>query len=326
MKKRALITGVTGQDGAYLSKFLLDKGYDVYGFVGRRVNQSFYNLNYLGTKDKIIFSHGDLTDSQSIINVIKDVRPNEIYNLAAMSFVGFSWNEPIYTQNVNGMGPLYILEAIKNFSPNTKLYQASTSEMYGNSFEKDFTQNENTRFKPRSPYAVSKLFAHELVNNYRESYDLFACCGILFNHESPIRGEEFVTRKITKSVARIKLGLQKTIELGNLKSSRDWGFAGDYIEAMWLMLQNKQPRDYVIATGKTNTIEDLLKISFEIIGINNWEDYVIQNPKYLRPAEVDYLKGDASKAKRELNWKPKLNFADLINLMVEEDLKRETKN
>lgn len=325
MKKRALITGITGQDGAYLANFLLQKGYEVYGFSSRRVNQEFKNLDFFNITNQVNIIFGDITDQSSINHAVKTSRPHEVYNLAAMSFVGLSWQEPIHTAHVDAMGPLYLLESIRNFSPNAKMYQASTSEMYGNNWEKDFTQNETTAFRPRSPYGSAKVFAHHSVVNYRESYDLFACCGILFNHESPIRGLEFVTRKITDGVAKIKLGLADKIELGNLDARRDWGFAGDYIEAMWMMLQQETADDYVIATGETWSIEDFLDRSFGYVGINDWKKYVIQNPKFMRPAEVPHLKGNPSKAKTKLGWKPTTSFDDLVSIMVEEDVKRYSK-
>jgi len=322
MKKRALITGITGQDGAYLAKFLLDKDYEVYGFASRRVNQSYSNLDYFGITNDINIVFGDITDQSSINHAVKTSRPHEVYNLAAMSFVGLSWQEPIHTAQVDGMGPLYLLESIRNFAPNAKMYQASTSEMYGNNWEADFTQNENTTFRPRSPYGSAKVFAHHSTVNYRESYDLFACCGILFNHESPIRGLEFVTRKITDGVARIKHGLSDRIELGNLDARRDWGFAGDYVEAMWMMLQQETPDDYVIATGNTWSIRDLLTLAFEYADIKDWDRYIVQNPKFMRPAEVPHLKGDPSKAKNDLGWEPKTSFQDLVSMMVKEDISR----
>ena len=321
-KKRALITGITGQDGAYLAAFLLSKEYEVFGLVSRRVNQSFSNLEYLGISDRVNFIFGDLLDQSSLGHALKTTMPHEIYNLAAMSFVGLSWQEPILTTQTNALGPLYLLEAIKLHCPNSRVYQASTSEMFGNSMEVDQTQNENTPMKPRSPYGFAKLFAHNAIVNYRESFSIFCCSGILFNHESPIRGEEFVTRKITKTVAKISQRKADFVELGNLDSRRDWGFAGDYVEAMWLMLQNDKPTDYVVATGKTWSIADLLSIAFLEIGIKDWGPYVKQNPSFLRPAELFYLKGDCSKARRELNWQPRITFQEMIKNMVQEDLKR----
>lgn len=324
MKKRALVTGITGQDGAYLSKLLLEKGYEVYGFASRRVNQSYSNLDYLNITNKINFVHGDITDISSINHAIKVSRPHEVYNLAAMSFVGLSWQEPIHTANVDAMGPLYLLEAIRLHSPDTKLYQASTSEMFGNSMEKNYTQNEYTAFRPRSPYGFAKVFAHNAVVNYRESYSIFSCSGILFNHESPIRGKEFVTRKITDGVARIKAGLQDHIELGNLDARRDWGFAGDYVEAMWMMMQQDEPEDYVISTGKTWSIEELCSTAFSAAGINDWKSHIVQNPAFMRPAELYHLKGDSNKAKEKLGWQPNVSFENLIGMMVEADIERYT--
>jgi GDPmannose 4,6-dehydratase len=322
MKKRALITGITGQDGAYLSKLLLDKDYEVFGFVSRRVNQNYDNLDYLGITSQIKIVFGDITDISSINHALHLARPNEVYNFAAMSFVGLSWQEPIHTAHVDALGPLHLLEAVKNICPDAKVYQASTSEMFGNNMEDNFTQNELTAFRPRSPYGFSKVFAHNATVNYRESYSMFACSGILFNHESPIRGKEFVTRKITDGIAQIKAGLIDQIELGNLDARRDWGFAGDYVEAMWMMMQEEEPEDYVISTGKTRSIEELLELAFNAAGINDWRPYVKQNPAYMRPAELHYLKGDPSKATEKLGWKPKTTFDQLIKLMVEADIER----
>lgn len=325
MKKRALITGITGQDGAYLAKLLLDKNYEVFGFSSRRVNQSYDNLDFFGITDKVKIIFGDITDQTSINHAVKTSRPHEVYNLAAMSFVGLSWQEPIHTANVNAIGPLYVLEAIRNYAPDAKFYQASTSEMYGNNWENDFTQNENTAFRPRSPYGSAKAFAYYTTVNYRESYDLFACSGILFNHESPIRGKEFVTRKITDGVAKIQQGLAQTIELGNLDARRDWGYAGDYVEAMWMMLQQDTPNDFVIATGETWSIKELLDAAFGYIGISNWSNYVVQNPEFMRPAEVPHLKGNPAKANSVLGWKPNTTFTELINMMMEADIERYSK-
>lgn len=325
MKKRALITGITGQDGAYLAKLLLDKNYEVFGFSSRRVNQSYDNLDFFDITDKVQIIFGDITDQTSINHAVKTSRPHEVYNLAAMSFVGLSWQEPIHTANVNAIGPLYVLEAIRNYAPDAKFYQASTSEMYGNNWENDFTQNENTAFRPRSPYGSAKTFAYYTTVNYRESYDLFACSGILFNHESPIRGKEFVTRKITDGVAKIQQGLAQTIELGNLDARRDWGYAGDYVEAMWMMLQQDTPDDFVIATGETWSIKELLDAAFGYIGISNWSNYVVQNPDFMRPAEVPHLKGNPAKANSVLGWKPNTTFTELINMMMEADIERYSK-
>jgi len=322
MKKRALVTGITGQDGAYLAKLLLEKDYEVYGFASRRVNQNYSNTDYLGITGKIKFVHGDVTDISSVNHAIKVSRLHEFYNLVAMCFVGLSWQEPIHTANVDAMGPLYIMESLRQHSPDTKFYQASTSEMYGNSYEENHTQNELTPMRPRSPYGFSKVFAHNAVVNYRDSYSLYATSGILFNHESPIRGKEFVTRKITDGVARIKAGLQDTIELGNLDPRRDWGFAGDYVEAMWMMMQQDTPEDYVISTGKTWSIKELCNAAFSAAGIDNWEDKILTNPAFVRPAELYYLKGDSTKAKEKLGWEPSVSFEELITMMVQADLER----
>jgi GDPmannose 4,6-dehydratase len=322
MKKRALITGITGQDGAYLSKLLLEKNYEVFGFASRRVNQSFENLDYLGISSQVQIIFGDISDVSSINHALHVARPHEVYNLAAMSFVGLSWQEPIHTTQINALGPLYLLEAVKSICPDARVYQASTSEMFGNSNEHDLTQNELTPLRPRSPYGFAKVFAHNAIVNYRESYSMFACSGILFNHESPIRGKEFVTRKITDGVARINSDLQEYIELGNLDSKRDWGFAGDYVDAMWMMLQQGEPDDYVISTGKTWSIEELLSEAFSVIGISDWKPYVKQNPVFMRPAELFYLKGDPSKAKEKLGWEPKTTFKELIKIMVDADMDR----
>jgi len=326
MKKRALITGITGQDGAYLSKLLLEKDYEVYGFVTRRVNQSFENLDYFGISNQVKIVFGDITDVSSINHALLTAQPHEVYNLAAMSFVGLSWQEPIHTAQVNALGPLYLLEAVKHICPDAKVYQASTSEMFGNNMEDNHTQNELTAFRPRSPYGFSKVFAHNAILNYRESYSIFACSGILFNHESPVRGKEFVTRKITDGIARIKSGFQDHIELGNLDSRRDWGFTGDYVEAMWMMMQQDEPDDYVISTGKTWSIEELLEVAFNTVGITDWKPYVKQNPVYMRPAELYHLKGDPTKAKEKLGWESKTTFNELIKLMVEADIKRHINN
>jgi len=318
--KRAMITGIYGQDGAYLAKLLLEKGYEVYGVSSRRVNQSSSNLDWLGVTG-VNFVNADMTDQSSLQNVVKFLRPDEIYNLAAMSFVGSSWETPVYTSNVNAMGVLYILEAVRNFCPHAKIYQASTSEMFGNCGGSD-PKTEETNFVPRSPYGVAKTFAHNMMVNYRESYGMFAANGILFNHESPIRGKEFVTRKITDGVARISLGLQDKISLGNLDSKRDWGFSGDYVEAMWRMLQHDKPDDFVVATGVTYTIKDFLDLAFMEVGIEDWTPYVYQDPAFIRPAELDVLLGDPSKAVKELGWTPKTPIGGLVSMMVEADIER----
>lgn len=320
MSKTALITGITGQDGAYLAKFLLLKGYTVYGMASRRVNQSYINLSRLDIDDKVHIVHGDLIDQSSMQSVLSATKPDEIYNLAAQSFVGLSWQEPVYTAQVNAMGVLYLLEAVRTVCPEAKVYQASTSEMYGNSGGSE-RKNETTPFVPRSPYGVAKCFAHNMAVNYRESYNMFICCGILFNHESPLRGLEFVTRKITHGIAKIKLGLAENIVLGNLDAHRDWGFAGDYVEGMWLMMQQETPDDFVLATGKTKCIGDFLHAAFTAAEISPYAPYVVQDPKFMRPAELDILLGDPSKAKTVLGWEPKVDFHELVRIMVKEDLR-----
>lgn len=318
--KTALVTGITGQDGAYLAQLLLSKGYKVVGMASRRVNQSYINLERLGIGDSVEIVYADLTDQCSINNVINETQPDEVYNLGAMSYVGLSWQKPAYTSLANGMGVLYILEAVKNFCPHAKIYQASTSEMYGNSAGSE-PKNELTPFVPRSPYGCAKAFAHNLAVNYRESYGMFVCCGILFNHESPLRGLEFVTRKITHGIAQIKLGLADEIVLGNLDAKRDWGFAGDYVEGMWLMMQQDEPEDYVLATGQTKSIHDFLHAAFTAADIKPYAPYVVQDPKFMRPAELHVLLGDPTKAKEKLGWEPKVNFNQLVQMMVEEDMK-----
>jgi len=322
--KKALITGITGQDGAYLAKFLLEKGYQVFGLVRRTVNRNFENLEYLGVANEVDCLDGDLTDEASLINAVKRIYPDEIYNLAAQSFVGTSWDQPTVTCEINGMGVLKLLNAIKICCPTAKFYQASTSEMFGN-VNKGGIQDEETPFHPRSPYAISKLFSYWLTVNYRESNNMFCCNGILFNHESPIRGKEFVSRKITDGVARIKLGLAKEIRLGNLDSKRDWGFAGDYVEAMWLMLQQDKADDFIISTGETHSIRDFLDLAFGYIGIKDWQPYVKIDSLYKRPAELFTLQGKNDKAKKVLGWKSKVSFKQLVEMMVEADLKRLSK-
>lgn len=320
MKKTAFITGMTGQDGPYLAKLLIDKGYKVYGLIKRYSNPNLDNMKYLGIDQDVDLLVGDITDENSIANIIRSIKPDEIYNLAAQSFVGASWDLNKVTTEVNSIGPLNILNAIKMHSPTSRFYQASTSEMFGNADTP--IQNENTPFRPRSPYGVAKLYAHWITVNFRESYGLYACSGILFNHESPIRGKEFVTRKITDAIARIKLGLDDSISLGNLDAMRDWGFAGDYVEMMWRMLQQDVPDDYVIATGKTHTIRELLDIGFNHVGIPEWEKFIKTDHRYIRPAELHLLCGDASKAERQLGWKPTTTFKQLIEMMVDADIKR----
>ena len=318
--KTAFITGITGQDGAYLAELLLSKGYKVYGLLARRATATTWRLEYLNILDKVELLEGDLTDVTSLIRIVQEIEPDEIYNLGAQSFVGTSWRQPQLTAQSTGIGALNCLEAIRIVNPKIKFYQASTSEMFGGMPEYPL-QSETTPFHPRSPYGVAKLFAHWSTINYRESYGIFGCCGILFNHESPLRGIEFVTRKVTDAVARIKLGVQEDLHLGNIDAKRDWGFAGDYVEAMWKMLQQDQPDTYVVATGRTTTVRDMCKIAFEHVGLD-YEKYVVIDPKFYRPAEVDLLLGDPSKAENVLGWKAKTSLEELITMMVDADLKR----
>ena len=317
MPKRAIITGITGQDGSYLAELLLAKGYEVTGVVRRASAPNFWRIEHL--LDRITLRPGDLLDQLSLLRIIQDVRPQEFYNLAAMSFVPASWDQPLLTGEFNAQGVTRLLEAVRHVDPSIKLYQASSSEMYGR--VREVPQTELTPFYPRSPYGVSKVFGHYITVNYRESYGMFAVSGILFNHESPRRGLEFVTRKVTDGVARIKLGLADHLALGNLDAMRDWGFAGDYVQAMWMMLQQPQADDYVIATGVSHSVRDLVQVAFGHAGLE-WQKYVRIDPALLRPAEVDHLIGDASKAKRVLNWQPKVTFEGLIQMMVDEDLAR----
>tara|TARA_Y100000310_G_scaffold326521_1_gene391512 strand:- start:1517 stop:2473 length:957 start_codon:yes stop_codon:yes gene_type:complete len=316
--KTALITGITGQDGSYLAEFLLEKGYKVYGLERRNSNRERKNIEHL--LDKIELINGDLLDQSSILSAIKQTNPDEVYNLAAQSFVGSSWGQPEYTGNVTALGALRVLEAIRQVNPKIRFYQASSSEMFGK--VKTMPQDEATPLHPRSPYGVAKCFAHWITQNYRESYDMFCVSGILFNHESPRRGEEFVTRKVTKAVARIKLGKQKELRLGNLDSKRDWGHARDYVEAMWLMMQQDKPNDYVIGTGISNSVRTMVEAAFSHVGLN-YEDYVVVDPEFFRPADVEILLADASKAKEQLNWEPKISFKDLVIEMVDNDLELE---
>lgn len=320
MKKTAFVTGMTGQDGPYLAKFLLEKGYQVYGLVKRYSNPNLDNIKWLGIEHDIELVTGDITDENSMNHLMKSLKPNEVYNLAAQSFVGVSWDLNKLTTEVNSLGPLNMLNAIKTHSPNSKFYQASTSEMFGNATTP--TQNENNPFTPRSPYGVSKLYAHWMTINFRESYSLYACSGVLFNHESPLRGREFVTRKVTDAVARIKLGLQDSITLGNLDARRDWGFAGDFVEAMWLMLQQDEAKDYVIGTGQQHTISDLCRVAFEHVGITDWEPLVKSDPRFKRPAELYSLCADTQKAQDLLGWRPRTTFETMIRDMVDADIKR----
>ena len=317
MAKRALITGITGQDGSYLAELLLEKGYEVIGVTRRTSAPNLWRVQHI--LDRIEIRPGDLLDQLSLIKVLSDVRPSEVYNLAAMSFVPASWDQPMLTGEFNAQGVTRVLEAVRHVDPTIRIYQASSSEMYGR--VREVPQTEMTPFYPRSPYGVSKVFAHYITVNYRESYNLFAVSGILFNHESPRRGLEFVTRKVTDGVARIKAGLSDTLALGNLDARRDWGFAGDYVQAMWLMLQQDDADDYVIATGETHSVGDLVEVAFSHAGLD-WKKHVKLDPAFLRPAEVDLLIGDASKAKARLDWTPKVNFERLIKMMVDADVAR----
>ena len=318
MQKTALITGITGQDGSYLAELLLEKGYRVVGMTRRTSTDVHERIEHIVGDVEIL--SGDLLDQSSITSIVNDVRPDEIYNLAAQSFVPASWRQPVLTGEFTALGVTRVLEAVRQVNPAIRFYQASSSEMFGNAVESP--QNERTAFYPRSPYGVAKVYAHWITVNYRESYDLFACSGICFNHESARRGKEFVTRKISDGVARIKLGLAKELRLGNLDAHRDWGYAGDYVRAMWMMLQQQDADDYVIATGTTHSVRDFLRIAFEVAGLGSFEPYVVVDSRFVRPAEVDRLIGDASKAKRRLGWEPQVSFEQLVAMMVESDLKR----
>jgi GDPmannose 4,6-dehydratase len=320
MAKSALITGITGQDGSYLAELLLSKGYKVYGLVRRLSTPNMENIKHIVHDIELI--SGDLLDQGSLTDAIQDAKADEVYNLAAQSFVKASWDQPVLTGEFTALGVTRILEAIRTVNPKIKFYQASSSEMFGKVTETP--QKEITRFYPRSPYGVAKVYGHYITVNYRESYDMFAVSGILFNHESPRRGIEFVTRKVANAVARIHLGKQKKLELGNIESKRDWGFAGDYVEAIWLMLQQKEPDDYVIATGENHSVREFVELAFSYVGIKDWKKYVEYDvDAYMRPAEVDYLIGDASKAEKILGWKPKTSFKKLAELMVQADIDRE---
>jgi len=319
MTKRAFITGITGQDGAYLAKLLVDKGYEVFGLLARRSTATTWRLSYVGVLDRVTLIDGDLTDLAAIMRAIQIAKPHEVYNLGAQSFVGSSWDQPLLTGNVTGLGVTNVLEAIRLTDPSIRFYQASTSEMFG--LIQETMQSEKTPFYPRSPYGVAKLYGHWMTVNYRESFKLHASSGILFNHESPLRGIEFVTRKVTDGVARIKLGKQKKLALGNIDAKRDWGFAGDYVEAMWLMLQQDQPDDYVVATGVTTTVRDMCRIAFSHVGLN-YEDHVEIDPKFYRPAEVEVLLGNPAKAQAKLGWKATTTLDELITMMVDADIKR----
>lgn len=312
---KALITGITGQDGSYLAEFLLAKGYKVYGMVRRSSTEAFERIDHI--RDRLQLVQADLLDPSSLTQALREVQPNEIYNLAAQSFVPTSWSQPVLTGEFTGLGVVRILEAVRAVCPEARFYQASSSEMFGQ--VREVPQNEQTPFHPRSPYAVAKAYGHYITVNYRESYGLFAVSGILFNHESPRRGREFVTRKISDGVARIKLGLDRELRLGNLDAQRDWGFAGDYVKAMWGMLQQDDAEDYVIATGTTHSVKQFLEIAFSHVNLH-WQDYVVQDPRYMRPAEVDQLVGDASKARDKLDWTPAMSFEDLVREMVDVDV------
>ena len=322
--KKAFITGITGQDGSYLAEFLLDKGYKVYGLTRRTSTQNYERIAHLMHSDNLELVSGDLIDQNSLMYPLQKIQPDEIYNLAAQSFVQTSWEQPVLTGEFTAMGVVRMLEAVRLACPQAKFYQASSSEMFGK--VKSVPQNETTDFYPRSPYGVAKVYGHWITVNYRESYDLFACAGILFNHESPRRGLEFVTRKIANGVARVKLGKQTHVELGNLESKRDWGYAQDYVEAMWLMLQQDVAEDFVIATGETHSVQEFLTIACTEAGLPDWQAIYKHNPVYDRPAEVDLLIGDASKAKQKLGWQPKVHFAELVKIMVQAELTKESES
>ena len=315
--KTALITGITGQDGSYLAELLLKKNYVVYGIVRRSSSSNFERIGHI--QDGITLIQGDLLDQNSLIEAVEESNPDEVYNLGAQSFVPTSWNQPVLTGEFTALGVTRVLEATRLVNKKIRFYQASSSEMFGKVTE--IPQSEKTSFYPRSPYGVAKLYAHWITVNYRESYDMFCCSGILFNHESPRRGLEFVTRKISDGVARIKAGLSKELRLGNLNAKRDWGYAGDYVEAVWLMLQQDEPEDYVISTDETHSVKEFVKIAFSHVGLD-WEEYVVVDPKFVRPAEVDLLVGDSSKARKNLKWQPKIKFEELIKMMVDSDVER----
>jgi GDPmannose 4,6-dehydratase len=314
-KKTALITGITGQDGSYLADFLLEQGYEVVGMVRRSSTVNFGRIEHI--QDRIALAYGDLLDQTSLIDLVREHQPDEIYNLAAQSFVPVSWKQPVLTGEFTALGVTRVLEAMRAAAPQARFYQASSSEMFGK--VREVPQNEKTPFYPRSPYGVAKVYGHWITVNYRESYDLFACSGILFNHESPRRGLEFVTRKVSYGAAQIKLGLAQELHLGNLESRRDWGYAGDYVKAMWLMLQQDQPDDYVVGTGRTHSVRELCEVAFGCLDLD-WEKHVVSDPKFYRPAEVDLLVSDPAKARQALGWEPKVSFEALIQMMVEADL------
>jgi GDPmannose 4,6-dehydratase len=315
MAKRALISGITGQDGSYLAEFLLDQGYEVVGMVRRTSTVTFGRIEHI--QDRITLVHADLLDQTSLLDVMREYKPDEIYNLAAQSFVPVSWQQPVLTGEFTALGVTRMLEAMRTVVPEARFYQASSSEMFGK--VREVPQSERTPFYPRSPYGVAKVYGHWITVNYRESYDLFACSGILFNHESPRRGLEFVTRKVTNGAAQIKLGLAHELRLGNLDSRRDWGYAGDYVNAMWLMLQQDRPDDYVVGTGETHSVRELCQAAFEYLDLD-WERYVVSDPAFYRPAEVDLLVSDPTKARTVLGWKPEVSFTELIRMMVDADL------
>lgn len=316
-KRRALITGITGQDGSYLAELLLEKGYEVYGLLRRTTTHNFERIKHI--QDQITLMPGDLTDLTSLLYVLKESQPQEVYNLAAQSFVPASWAQPVLTGDVTALGVTRMLDAIRIVNPEIRFYQASSSEMFGK--VQEVPQTEKTPLYPRSPYGVAKVYGHWITVNYRESYDLHATSGILFNHESPRRGLEFVTRKVTYHAAKIALKLTNELRIGNLEAQRDWGYAGDYVEAMWMMLQQDQPEDYVIATGRTHTVQRLCEIAFSVLDLD-WRDYVVQDERFMRPAEVDLLIGDASKARAKLGWQPKVSFEEMIEMMVRADYDR----
>ncbi len=315
-KRRALITGITGQDGSYLAEFLLSQGYEVLGMVRRTSTVNFDRIRHF--QDGITVVQGDLLDQMSLLDILREYHPQEVYNLAAQSFVPTSWKQPVLTGEFTALGVTRVLDAIRIVDPKIRFYQASSSEMFGK--VREVPQSENTPFYPRSPYGVAKVYGHWITVNYRESYDLFACSGILFNHESPRRGLEFVTHKVTYGAARIKLGLADELRLGNLEARRDWGYAGDYVQAMWRMLQQDEPADYVIATGETHSVQELCEVAFGYLDLD-WRQYVVSDPQFFRPAEVDLLVGDASKARAKLGWEPLVSFEELIRMMVDADMK-----
>jgi GDPmannose 4,6-dehydratase len=315
-RNKALVTGITGQDGSYLAEFLLSRGYEVLGMVRRTSTVNFDRIRHI--QDQITIAPGDLLDQMSLVDILREYRPQEVYNLAAQSFVPTSWKQPVLTGEFTALGVTRMLEAVRIVDPEIRFYQASSSEMFGK--VREVPQTEMTPFYPRSPYGVAKVYAHWITVNYRESYNLFTCSGILFNHESPRRGLEFVTHKVAYGAARIKLGLDHELRLGNLEARRDWGYAGDYVQAMWLMLQQDQPDDYVVATGRTHSVQELCEVAFGYLGLD-WREYVISDPKFMRPAEVDLLVGDASKAHARLGWEPACTFEDLIKMMVDADMK-----